>query len=191
MANTTRQESFIDEFSRETLRILGFAERGLFLTTCFTIPLMICGNGRHAQTDVCLLDRGLMALLILQGDKAVFNASRPEPQVIAEAIAVYQYNNDIRQTRGLPTLESMTIPCIIMVGMRPTFYLVPVTRALSIAVASGLYPETSTVVVNCVTLGHTHRISEGMEMPEFRRVAFQHFVAFKNLAKEIWRTFID
>lgn len=85
----------------------------------------------------------------------------------------------------------MTIPCITMVGTRPIFYLVPVTKALSNAVATGQYPEAETTVVKCVTsLGHNRRISEGMETPEYRRVAFERFLAFKALAKEHWQTFI-
>lgn len=152
LATNTGQESLIDDFSRETLRILGFAERGLALSTRYTIPLTICGDNRQsAQTDVCLLDRRSMILLILQEDKTIFNSTQPEPQVIAEAIAAYQYNNEKRQTRGLPILDAMTIPCITMVGTRPTFYLVPVTQALSNAVVTGQYPETPTRVVKCVT----------------------------------------
>jgi hypothetical protein len=178
LATNAGQESLIDDFSRETLRLLGYEERGLALSTRYIIPLTICGdNCRIAQTDVCLLDRQSMILLVLQEDKTIFNSTQPEPQK--------------RQTRGLPTLDAMTIPCITMVGTRPTFYLVPVTQALSIAVVTGQYPEAPTEVVKCVTfLGHNRRSSEGMETPEYRRVAFQRFVAFKDLAKEYWQTFL-
>jgi len=130
-------------------------------------------------------------LLVLQGYKTAFDMAPPEPQIIAEAIAVYKYNNDKRQTIGLPTLDAMTIPCIIMVGTRPTFYLVPITRALSTAVMTGQYPETPTEVVKCVTLlGPNRPFNEGMETPEYRRVAFQCFVTFKSLAKGYWQTFL-
>ncbi|KAH9059429.1 hypothetical protein EDB83DRAFT_932284 [Lactarius deliciosus] len=192
LATNAGQESLIDDFSRETLRLLGFEERGLALSTRYIIPLTICGdNRRTAQTDVCLLDRRSMILLVLQRDKTIFNSTQPEPQVIAEAIAAYQYNNEKRQTRGLPTLDAMTIPCITMVGTRPTFYLVPVTQALSVAVVTGQYPKDPTEVVKCVTfLGHNRRSSEGMETPEYRRVAFQRFVAFKVLAKKHWQSFL-
>jgi hypothetical protein len=193
-ATNASQECFINDFARETLRILGFAELDLVLITYFTIPLTICGDiSCTAQTGVCLVTpQQLMILLVFQGDKSAFNSmTRPEPQVIAEAIAVYQYNNRRRQMAGLPTLEAMTIPCITIVDMRPTFYLVPVTQALSNAVVTSQYPENPTTVVKCVTfLGPNHQYSEGMETPEYRRVAFQHFVAFKSLAKEYWQTFL-
>ena len=138
LATNAGQESSINDFARENLRLLGFEERGLALSTRYIIPWTICGdNRRDSQTDVCLLDGRSMILLVLQKDKAIINSTQAEPQIIAEAIAAYQYNNEKRQTRGLPTLDAMTIPCITMVGTRPTFYLVPVTKALSIAVSTG------------------------------------------------------
>ncbi|KAG2138825.1 hypothetical protein BD769DRAFT_1433148 [Suillus cothurnatus] len=96
LATNATQESFIkfNAFAQKTLEILGFVERGLILTTYHNIPLRICGDDqRVAQTDVCLFDLRSMILLVLQGDKTVFNRSYPEPQVIAEAIAACQYNN--------------------------------------------------------------------------------------------------
>ena len=73
-----------------------------------------------------------------------FQSFNPEPQVIAEAIAGYQHNNERRAGMGLPTLNTMTVPCITMVGTRPTFYLVPVTRELSDAVTTGQWRYQST-----------------------------------------------
>ncbi|KAI9458609.1 hypothetical protein BJY52DRAFT_1119629 [Lactarius psammicola] len=135
--------------------------------------------------DVCLHDRrSTIILLVLQGDKTILNSTQPEPQVVAEAIAAYQYNNDKQQSRGLPTR-------ITIAGTRPTFYLVPVTQALSVAVGTGQYPEALIEVVKCVTfLCHNHQSSEGMETPEYRRVAFQRFATFKDLAKEYWQTLL-
>jgi len=192
LATNAGQESLIDDFSWETLHILGFAEWGLALSTHYIIPLTICGDNHWtAQTDVCLLAQWSMILLILQEDKTIFNLTQPEPQVIAEVIAAYQYNNEKQQTRGLPILDAMTIPCITMVGTWPTFYPVPVTQVLSIAVVTGQYPEALTKVVKCVTfLGQNHQSSEGMETPAYKRVAFQRFVTFKDLAKEYWQTFL-
>jgi hypothetical protein len=76
LATNAGQESFIDDFARETLRILGFAERGLALSTRYITPLTICGDSRRtAQTNVCLLDRRSMILLILQEDKTLNHKS--------------------------------------------------------------------------------------------------------------------
>ena len=96
LATHSGQESLIDEFSRQTLDLLGYSERGLALATRYNIPLTICGDYKSGQTNVCLLDGRTMILLLLQEDMTVFNSSNPEPQVIAEAIAAYQYNK--RQT---------------------------------------------------------------------------------------------
>ncbi|KAG2110316.1 uncharacterized protein F5147DRAFT_797075 [Suillus discolor] len=185
LATNPTQESFMDTFALETLHILGFSKR-LWLGTHHSIPLSICGDVcQVAQTDVCLRDLQSTVLLVLRVDKSAFNACQPEPEVIAGAIAAYQNNNQRRLLRALSPLDAMTIPCITMVGTRPTFYLVPVTKALSTAVETGQYPEVQTTVMMCGTsLGHNSSLSEGMETPEYRRIAFEHFLAFKALAKE-------
>jgi hypothetical protein len=86
----------------------------------------------------------------------------------------------------------MTIPCITMVGTRPTFYLVPVTRELSAAVTMGSLPTTKTLVLKCVTApAHARRASEGMAETEYRRLALKRFLAFKTLAKSHWAKFLD
>ena len=193
-ATTSSQESAVDDFAHEFLRVVGFRERGLMFRTQFTIPLSICGdNNAVAQTDVCLrlADQRSMILLVVQGDKRNYNRPDPEPQVIAEAIAAYQYNNDRRERMGLPTLHTMTIPCITMEGTRPTFYLVPVTLELSDAVSTGQWPSVETKALMSVTVAGCDRpLSEGMEVPEYRRVAFQRMVAFKAIAKSHWEKFL-
>jgi hypothetical protein len=193
LATHASHESFIDEFSRQTLDLLGYSERGLALLTRYNIPLTISGKNKNAQTDVCLVDGRTMILLTLQEDKTLFSYSDPEPQVIAEAIAAYQYNNDKRERRDMATLDEMVFPCITMVGTHPTFYLVPVSRGLSDAVAIGQYPPAPTEVWKCVTVaGHNRSSSEGpgMENPEYRRVVLERLMAFKTLAKSHWEKFL-
>jgi hypothetical protein len=191
LATNAGQGTAIDDFARELLRIVGFEERGCVLRTRLIMPLSICGDIKKvAQTDVCLLDRRSTILLVLQEDKTIFYPSDPEPQVIAEAIAAYQHNNQRRERMGLSTLNTMTVPCITMTGTRPTFYLVPVTQELSDAVITGQWPKVETKVLKCVTVsGHNRGLSEGMETPEYRRVAFQRMIAFKALAKSQWEKF--
>ena len=180
------QESAIDDFASEILRTLGYEKRGLLLRSRYAIPLMISGDPKQlAQTDVCLVQGSSTILLVVQGD-----VRDTEPQVIAEAIATFQYNNRIRARLGEPELNSMTIPCITMIGTRPIFYLVPVTRELSQAVATAQYPLSSTVVKKCVVTSNSRRLSEGMESPDFRQVAIQHFTAFRTLAEAHWSAFM-
>ncbi|KAF8135862.1 hypothetical protein K438DRAFT_1911644 [Mycena galopus ATCC 62051] len=193
LATKATQESLIDDFARETLHLLGFSQRNLILATRYIIPLTICGEiDRTAQTDVCLLHRSTLVLLVLAEDKTLSNTTDPQSQVIAEAIAAFQFNNRKRVDLGLKPLESMVIPCITMSGTRPTFYLVPVTLQLSTAVATGQYPPSETVVSMCVTVaGHSRRASDGMEGTEYRKVALQRFLAFRTLAKNHWEAILD
>jgi hypothetical protein len=115
---------------------------------------------------------------------------KPEAQVIAEAIATFQYNNGKRIDLNLEPLESMDIPCITMVGTRPVFYKVPVTQQLSDAVATGQYPHQPTIV-SCCAPPAKRRASEGMETPDYRKIALQYYDAFRHLAKSFWSSFTD
>ncbi|KAF8312577.1 uncharacterized protein EI90DRAFT_2951192 [Cantharellus anzutake] len=130
-----------------------------------------------------------MILLTLQGDRHGSKMTQPETQVIPVAIAMFQYNNKKRVNTGLAPLDAMTVPCIAMARTRPTFYLVPVTKALRDAVVSGEYPETPTTVLKCNTvLGPNRPISKGMED---RRLAFQRLIAFKDLSRGHWKKFVE
>ncbi|KAF8476649.1 hypothetical protein DFH94DRAFT_672287 [Russula ochroleuca] len=189
--NSNQASSLVD-FTREILGALGYQKRGV-LRFRHEIPL-ICGDSeRSAQIDVSLirLIRPSMppspttVLLVIKQDTTTMD-QWPDAQVIADAIAAFQWNNYSRTRSGLPELGSMTIPCIGMVGTRPIFYLVPVTRELSHAVAKGQYPPAPTVVKSCVVASKS---SEGMESPDFRQLAFQHFVAFYTLAETHWSAF--
>ncbi|TEB35467.1 hypothetical protein FA13DRAFT_1728279 [Coprinellus micaceus] len=191
LATHASQESAIDDFAAATLKLLGFNERHSNVATRYIIPLTICGETRAAQTDVCLIYRPTTILLALVGDKTLSNKTNAEAQVVAEAIAAFQFNNTKREARGQPVLEAMNIPCITMSGTIPTFYLVPVTQALSDAVATAQYPSTQTRVLKCVTvMAHQRRISDGMADTEFRKLALKRFLAFKSLAKSHWQQFL-
>ena len=51
----------------------------------------------------------------------------------------------------------------------------------------GKWPDVETKVLMCVTVAGRHRLlSKGMEVPEYRRVAFQRMIAFKALSKSHW-----
>jgi len=75
-----------------------------------------------------------------------------------------------------------------MIGTRPIFYLVPVTRELSEAVATAQYPISPTMVKRCVAASNNRRLS--METPDFRQLAVQHFTAFRTLAEAHWSAFM-
>jgi hypothetical protein len=193
LAARATQENFIDDFAAETLKLLGFNERGTTVSTRYIIPLTICGEAnRVAQTDVCLIHRPTFILLVLVEDKTLSSRTDAEAQVIAEAIAAFQFNNRKRKEHGLSPLDAMTIPAITMTGTRPTFFLVPVTLKLSNAVITGQHPVIQTRVLRCATaLTPLRRASTGMEDTEYRKLALKRFLAFKTLAKSHWLLILE
>ncbi|KAK0470241.1 uncharacterized protein EV420DRAFT_100107 [Desarmillaria tabescens] len=186
----SNQESAINDFAKELLSLLGFEERGTVLRLRYSIPFMICGDdGRVAQTNLCLVQGNTTILLVIQNETAI-GTKNPEAQVIAEAIAAFQYNNVARDRNGLDPLDSMTIPAITMISTRPVFYKIPVTQQLSNAIAMAQCPVSKTEIVKCVVAPHSCRLSEGMEVPEFRQEVLQHYEAFRRMSKECWSHFI-
>ena len=193
LAVKATQESFINDFAARTLDLLEYDERGTVISTRFAIPLTICADANQiTQTDVCLIYHRTMVLLVLMEDKILSNRTDAQFQVVAEAIAAFQLNNQKREENGLAALAVMTIPCITMKGTRPTFYLVPVTQELSNSVIGGVYPATETRVLKCVTLAeHKRPTNEGMEDTEYRKLALKRLLAFKTLAKSHWNVFLE
>ena len=187
-------ELVVDDCVKEILRALGYESRGIILRTRRDIPqsanIMAYGDATQpTATDVCLFQDSSTILMLVQGGNADADSSDPEPQLIAKAITAYQRNNRIRAQLGETPLDFMNIPCIIMAGARPIFYLVRVTKELSDAVTTRQWPYTRTVVEKCVVQSNS-RLSEGMESPGFRRDAFRHFVAFRALAETHWSPFM-
>ena len=193
LATGTGQESAIDNFALETLRLLKFEETNTLLATRRMTNFTICGEKKSAQTDVALLKRPDWILLVLVENKTLANPTNAEAQVVAEAIAAFQFNNEKRKEKKKPELEKMIIPCVTMSGTRPTFYLVPVTAALSTAIKTGQYPAAETVVQKCdIKPTHTRNFSDGVGMDNlvYRKLALERFLAFKALAKSHWNEFI-
>ncbi|KAG1845799.1 hypothetical protein C8R48DRAFT_733823 [Suillus tomentosus] len=178
----------ITDFARQLLITLGFEEHR-YRVCRLEIPLLICDDIRKiAEISLGLQDLGSTEMVpLLQMNKTQIDRSNIEAHMISAAIAAYQFNNNMRQEKGLHPLDAMTIPCVTMVGTRPTFYLVPVTKALSDAVISCQYPSARTEVLKCEVASDC---KGGMEAPEYRLVALQYYVAFKSLAKSHWEKFI-
>ncbi|KAF8491859.1 hypothetical protein F5888DRAFT_1860626 [Russula emetica] len=152
------------DLAKSVLEVTGFDQIGTILRTRYEIPFTICGDSHRA--------------------------ARSDPQIIAEAIATFQHNNRKRADLDLPQLDTMTIPCITMVGTRPFFYQIPVTQQLSDCVATGRFPRQPTVVRRCAPPAR-RRASEGMEVPDYRRIALQYYDAFRGVAKDSWTTYLD
>ncbi|EJU03398.1 hypothetical protein DACRYDRAFT_21583 [Dacryopinax primogenitus] len=190
LATTLPQESTVDCLVQETLRLLHFDAQRLLVVQHFRYPFEMCGKAVTTETDVALIHPSLLLLLIAVEDKPFTPLKYPEPQVIAEAIAAFQYNNERRRDMGLDPLSAWSVPCMTMRGATPTLYVVDVTDELSRAIIHGDYPETATTVRRCKGSwlkgsGDWVVTSGGIEKKGFRRAMFRDLDAFRLLAREL------
>jgi hypothetical protein len=106
------------------------------------------------------MHRRALVLLILIEEKTLSNPTDAQSQVIAEAMAAFQFNNRRYTT---------------------DFYLVLVTLELSNTVATAQYHSSETVVSKCVAvMTHARRASDRMEDTQYRQEA----LSFQNIGQE-------
>ncbi|KAM6497499.1 hypothetical protein JOM56_007972 [Amanita muscaria] len=182
MAIPPGEESAVDDFSANLLTMLQYnAPINRYIRQRKDIPFFICGTDSHTKTDVCVIDRNLGILLLVQEDKRHMESRNPEPQLIAEAIAAFQSNNLRLQSLGRQPLAQKTIPGITMVGSTPTFYKITVTQNLIDAIQVGEYPGTSTTVHKLLppVADITELARLGMRPLDNRAVILSCFEAFR------------
>jgi hypothetical protein len=193
-------ENRVDDFAASLCLNIGYVTRTHIAQTKTDLLLIMCSCMVNAQTDVCIIDQANNRILLLvQEDKHASVAYDARPQLIAEALAAFQYNNLQRTLVGLPKLtekvsdhcyifffflanaENQELPRIMMFGTSPTFFRIPITDDLARAVCSGICPESETVVlVHMPEVPRPHRrLSEGMRPLDNRRVFLQCYEAFK------------
>jgi len=176
------EESAVDDFTMQLLRMMGYASRALGrdLRSRKDIPLFICGEWRHAKADVCVMDRNGY-LLLVQEDKRHKEVVDPEPQLTAKAVAAVQSNNRMRDLLGLEPFNVKVMAGITMTGTSPTFFKIPVTLELIGAIQRGEYPATPTVVAmhRPAVPRPARRLSEGMRPLDNRRAILACFEAFR------------
>lgn len=119
------EESAVADFTVSLFRLLGYVSHRRVARTHKDIRLFICEEESHAKTDVCLIDsQENDILLVVQEDKYFHNdALAAQYQLVAEAIAAFDYNNRIRRTyAGLLPLESKVcrpiISCVLLLTRR-------------------------------------------------------------------------
>jgi hypothetical protein len=173
------EESAVDDFAAELLRVLRYETDKTVVRTRKNIRLSMCGEQVYAKTDVCVLDADSKILLLVQEDKAHINPADPEPQLVAEAIAAFQANNEKRvNDLFLDPLRDKVFPGITMTGTFPRFYKIRVTNDLDHCVRHGLYPATKTTVHR-----HTPRVprrrSDGMRPLDNRELILRCYEAFR------------
>lgn len=102
-------DSAVDDFAVELLKVTGYVRRNRVARTRWDLPLLICGEWRHAKTDVCVIDcQRNDILLLFQEDKRLEDREPHDPnaQLVAGALAAFTENNASRKSAGLPPLES-------------------------------------------------------------------------------------
>lgn len=181
MSIAPHEESAVDDFAVALFRACGYSRKGRVVRTRKKIPFLICGQNRHVETDVCIMDDNAI-ILLLQEDKGHLDGSDPEPLLIAEAIAAFAANNHMRERAlGFPPLHHKVMRGTTLKGTSPTFYKIPVTTDLVAAVQRGEFPESETVV-------HAHipaiprparRWTEGMKPLDNRKIILSCYEAFK------------
>ncbi|KAF9552488.1 hypothetical protein CPC08DRAFT_714597 [Agrocybe pediades] len=174
------------DFAVELFKRTGYVRRNRVAQTRKDLPLFICGEWRHGQVDVCIVDRRQNDILLLvrqdmRGEDREFHD--PHAQLVAQALAAFMENNINRESNDLPPLESKVIPGIVMAGTWPTFFKIPVTEELVTHVRHGTYPPTPTIVTFChpPLPGPARHRSEGMKPLDNRRQILKCYEAFKTI----------
>jgi len=171
-------EASVDQFARSLFLETGFTNKRVRPSVRRPLPLLIGGEQRSAQTDVCLIYDDTV-LLLVQEDKA---EGRPvgygEAQLVAEAIAARQHNVI---GGALDEDATETMPAILMIGTYPVFYRIPVSSELDLSVGSLSYPAAETKVTKCSPElpRPSMRYGEGMVPLDNRAVILRHFEAFR------------
>jgi hypothetical protein len=100
-------ETAVVDFAVVLFKVLGYSRRERVARTRVDIPFFICGEVRHAKTDVCLVDRNDIFLFVVQEDKRLENVEpiNAGAQLVAEAVAAFNENNRQRKAAGLPPWE--------------------------------------------------------------------------------------
>ena len=175
------EESAVDDFAAHLLALLGYDAANRFIRQRKDIPLFMCGGQTHAKTDVCVVDRNLGILLLVQEDKRHLEEVDPEPQLIAAAIAAFQHNNTRLQRIGVQPIQAKAIPGITMIGSTPTFYKITITQDLVDAVETAQYPANPTIVHKLIPpVDDLARLNQnGMKPLNNRAVILGCFEAFK------------
>jgi hypothetical protein len=70
------------------LQLMHYDDPRLILRSRVYLTFSMCGEERHAQTDVCVVDENRI-LLIFQENKRHVGLANPEGQLVFEAIAAF------------------------------------------------------------------------------------------------------
>lgn len=175
-------ESAVNDFIVNLLRILGFARKGAMIRTKKKFPFRTCGEIRYAQADVCIID-GTDPLLLIQEDHSrVDPLTDPIPPLIAAAIAAFDVAASHRAKYQLPGRASPDILGITFCGSWPTFFRIPICEEL----VNGVAYENLINVVNVSAYSPRvtrplKRLEEGMKLLDNRLLILSALMRFKHV----------
>lgn len=176
-----RDGASVDDFTRCLFGQLRYYVPARCIASHRHLPLSMCSTKTLARPDFSVIDFPSRIILLVQEGRRHLERKDPEPHLIAEAIAAFQYNNRRRPAAGLPAVNAAVIPGITMVGTAPTFYKVDLTTTLVEAVELGEYP-TQTTTVHKLTppvQAPSDLQQDGMRPLNNRAVILSCFEAFK------------
>ncbi|KAH0586279.1 hypothetical protein H2248_007526 [Termitomyces sp. 'cryptogamus'] len=158
--------------------VLGSLFNSIFHMLRFDSGHRIPVNRRTVQLIVCgVIDHDFFIHLIVEED---YSHNFKEVELVAKAIAAAQANNAARWNQGLPR-KDMLIPAMMMNGMQPAFYRIPVSLELADGVMGGNYPAHETIIQRCTTYSEKKNLYD----PEFRKLAFKHFLLFRDVVNSV------
>jgi hypothetical protein len=150
-------------------RVLGYTKCYCITLTWTWLSLLTCGKHQHTQTDISIIDCNQNNIFLVVKVEEHFKEGRggdPKAQLIAEALAAFVMINELRINTAVDPLDAKvcTIICfllsyyihttkvmsgIVIKGMVPRFYKIPITMDLLQHVAHGTYPPNPIHVTFC------------------------------------------
>jgi len=175
----TNAESWVDEFASRMLRKMGYEGRKRLVKVNQKLQFLSGGALQTAQADVCVMSRDEVILLV-QEDKRSPDGSvlGSEPQLVAEAIAAFHWNQDQATLRRRVPRTTMALPGILMIGALPVFYKIIITDELYSAVKATSYPTKQTIIYRFIPT-YDGLINHAMSELEVRRRVVQYYELFR------------
>ncbi|EFJ26042.1 hypothetical protein SELMODRAFT_413451 [Selaginella moellendorffii] len=143
------EESAVDDMSLTLLELFQYENDDTAVRSRTILDLFMSRGKTQALPDVVVERLDTAVKMLVQEDKSYENLKghHPEAQLIAEAIAAYQENSRLYERLSMGEYpDQQIVPGIVMLGTCPTFYLIPVTKALAEAVRQGEEPSFDTAV---------------------------------------------
>jgi len=141
-------ESNIDHFMIHLLNEMGFNEGSLYVFPQMRMNLLYGDQKAMATADFTILDLLSFARIVIVEDKNVKEMRRESdstPQLVAEGIALAQYNYAIEQkTKKRKALEELTtIYGIRVTGHFLNFYVLPISSEIQLSMDRGVLASTT------------------------------------------------